>query len=326
MASPDSGLCHPGHAPDDWQLVPGVSFGPKRDYLYAGDRLALQLDWTVEGPVRRYIAVDHLNSTRVVVTDDDGVVTAEAVDYLPFGGFLTGDPVPDTTHLFTGHERDTAQLASNLDYMHARYFSPNLGRFLSVDPVADVKRAIARPQMWNKYTYALNNPVSNVDRDGRETGSVTNSAEWGLQPGGPLPLKQEAAMWAAVALVGAASYAAVGGGAALLPFATSAALSPQGQRLAQAGLELANPNPGALPSQAITANPKIYAQLEKQLQRDGAGSILKALRSSQAILKQRQEKLPALENKSAVEKTIRNVQRQIETLKQFIRDHELEGH
>lgn len=97
-------------------LDPCDSFGPKHDYLYAGDRLALQLDWTPEGPVRRYIAVDHLNSTRAIM-DDNGNV--ELVDYYPFGGFLTGDPMPDTTHLSTGHERDTAELASNLDYMHA---------------------------------------------------------------------------------------------------------------------------------------------------------------------------------------------------------------
>lgn len=55
----------------DWLLIPGVSFGPKRDYLYAGDRLALQLEWSEgDSPVRRYFAVDHLNSTRVVITDD----------------------------------------------------------------------------------------------------------------------------------------------------------------------------------------------------------------------------------------------------------------
>lgn len=132
------------------------------------------------------------------------------------------------------------------EIMHARYFSPNLGRFLSPDPVTDAKKAILRPQMWNKYAYALNNPIANVDRNGRETGSVTNSAEWGLHPGGPLPLTQEAAMWAAVTLVGAVSYAAVGGGAALLPFATSAALSPQGHQAMQAVGEALNPNPGTL--------------------------------------------------------------------------------
>jgi hypothetical protein len=124
-------------------LDPGAElFGPKRDYLYAGDRLALQLDWTVEGPVRRYIAVDHLNSTRAII-DDSGNV--ELVDYYPFGGLLTGDPMPDTTHLFTGHESDTAELASNLDYMHARYFSSNLGRFLFVTRVCRRRRPHSVP-------------------------------------------------------------------------------------------------------------------------------------------------------------------------------------
>lgn len=104
--------------PTDWLLTPGESFGPKRDYLYAGDRLALQLDWGEgESPVRQYIAVDHLKSTRAIV-DDNG--NLGEVDYLPFGGFLTGGPQPSTTHLFTGHERDTAELASNLDYMHSQ--------------------------------------------------------------------------------------------------------------------------------------------------------------------------------------------------------------
>jgi hypothetical protein len=86
--------------------------------LYASDRLALQLDWSEGGsPVPEYIAVDHLNSTRAIV-DDNGDL--EEVDYLPFGGFRTGGPQPDTTHLFTGHERDTADLASNFDYMHSQ--------------------------------------------------------------------------------------------------------------------------------------------------------------------------------------------------------------
>lgn len=33
-----------GRLLSDWLLTPGVSFRPKRDYLYADDRLALQLD------------------------------------------------------------------------------------------------------------------------------------------------------------------------------------------------------------------------------------------------------------------------------------------
>jgi hypothetical protein len=31
----------------------------------------LQLDWSEDRPARRYVAVDHLNSTQVVVTDGE---------------------------------------------------------------------------------------------------------------------------------------------------------------------------------------------------------------------------------------------------------------
>lgn len=74
-----------------------------------------------------------------------------------------------TTLKFTGHERDF--VARNdpgdtryLDYMHARFYNMNMGRFLSVDPVAGV---LASPQSWNLYLYARNNPVNMTDPDGR---------------------------------------------------------------------------------------------------------------------------------------------------------------
>jgi uncharacterized protein RhaS with RHS repeats len=54
--------------------------------------------------------------------------------------------------------------------MHARYYNPQWGRFLSVDPVLDVKGAIRKPQAWNRYSYVMNNPVRYTDPDGRECG------------------------------------------------------------------------------------------------------------------------------------------------------------
>ncbi len=50
--------------------------------------------------------------------------------------------------------------------MHARFGSPVTGRFLSVDPV--LGRA-AQPQSWNRYSYALNNPVNYTDPTGEVT-------------------------------------------------------------------------------------------------------------------------------------------------------------
>jgi len=50
---------------------------------------------------------------------------------------------------------------------HARYYSAGLGRFLSVDPVFDVKQASKNPQGWNRYAYVLNNPVRFTDPTGQ---------------------------------------------------------------------------------------------------------------------------------------------------------------
>jgi hypothetical protein len=42
-----------------------------------------------------------------------------------------------------------------------------LGRFLSVDPVLDVKKALRAPQMWNRYSYVTNNPILYNDPTGK---------------------------------------------------------------------------------------------------------------------------------------------------------------
>jgi hypothetical protein len=44
--------------------------------------------------------------------------------------------------------------------MHARFYNPNWGRFLSVDPAGGAPRL---PQTWNRYTYVHNNPVNFID-------------------------------------------------------------------------------------------------------------------------------------------------------------------
>jgi RHS repeat-associated protein len=73
--------------------------------------------------------------------------------------------VYDVAHKFTAKERDPE---SNLDNFGARYFSSQMGRFMSADPSGVAFSNPANPQSWNLYSYVQNNPLSAVDPDGRQ--------------------------------------------------------------------------------------------------------------------------------------------------------------
>ena len=68
---------------------------------------------------------------------------------------------------FTGKERDTE---SGLDYFGARYYSSNMGRWMSPDwadkPEAVPYSSLDNPQSLNLYGYVGNNPLSRADADG----------------------------------------------------------------------------------------------------------------------------------------------------------------
>jgi len=68
-------------------------------------------------------------------------------------------------HKFTGKERDTE---SGLDYFGARYYGSSLGRFMTFDPGTIKVMHLLDPQLWNKYAYVRNNPLTYVDPDGKE--------------------------------------------------------------------------------------------------------------------------------------------------------------
>jgi RHS repeat-associated protein len=133
---------------------------------------------------RRHYHLDHLGTPRLVTADNGQRISAH--DYFPFGdeatavwqevaaGFDREDPLK-----FTGHERDYAggmggEDGHAIDDMHARYESPTLGRFVSVDPILG---NLLNPQRWNRYAYVLNNPVNRVDPQGLDD----------CPPGQPVP-------------------------------------------------------------------------------------------------------------------------------------------
>lgn len=96
-------------------------------------------------------------------------------DYLPFGEEI-GDGVGGRTaaqgyggdnvrRKFTGYERDRE---ISLGYAQARYYSYGHGRFASVNPL-QASASAADPQSFNRYSYALNNPVRFTDPTGMLT-------------------------------------------------------------------------------------------------------------------------------------------------------------
>ena len=84
----------------------------------------------------------------------------ERTEYEPFGLVVNG-PAKDGPG-FTGHVLDAA---TGMNYMQQRYYDPQIGRFLSVDPVTAYGNPVGA---FNRYWYANNNPYKFTDPDGRK--------------------------------------------------------------------------------------------------------------------------------------------------------------
>ncbi len=108
-----------------------------------------------------YIHTDALGSV-VAETDANGTVV-KRYDYEPYGAVVGGE-VTDGPG-YTGHVSDSA---TGLSYMQQRYMDPQLGVFLSVDPVTAYQKPV---EQFNRYRYANGNPYTYVDSDG-EAGKV----------------------------------------------------------------------------------------------------------------------------------------------------------
>jgi RHS repeat-associated protein len=108
--------------------------------------------------------VDGIGSVRAV-TDSNGTVVTRH-DYYPFGEEY-GGAQPGDARRFTGQERDGE---TGLDEFGARYYRSGMGRFTGVDPV--MSGAFTHPQLWNRYAYALNNPLRMIDPNGMNAEEV----------------------------------------------------------------------------------------------------------------------------------------------------------
>jgi RHS repeat-associated protein len=135
-----------------------------------------------------YLTSDNLGTPRII-TDAGGNVRTRH-DYFPFGeeigagvgGRTAGQgysQIDNVRQHFSGKERD---METGLDYFNTRYYSSMQGRFTSVDAydinlerqsIDNKKKAeaifseyITEPRQWNRYTYAINNPLKYLDPTG----------------------------------------------------------------------------------------------------------------------------------------------------------------
>ena len=124
------------------------------EYIYAGGRLLATRSSTCVS----WTHVDALGSP-VAVTDRTGSVV-ERGRIEPYGDELGGQ-VKDGPG-YTGHVSDSA---TGLVYMQQRYMDPQLGMFLSVDPMTAYQKPV---DQFNRYRYANGNPYRFTDPDGRQ--------------------------------------------------------------------------------------------------------------------------------------------------------------
>ena len=108
-----------------------------------------------------YYLKDHQGNIRVVANQDGTV--EEVNHYYPFGGVFTdGQDTSVQPYKYNGKELETANGLNWYDY-GARMYDPALGRFTTMDPLAEEYYSVS------PYTYCLNNPVKYVDPTGCDT-------------------------------------------------------------------------------------------------------------------------------------------------------------
>jgi len=130
--------------------------------------------------------VAHAGTVTYVYTDPQGTPLAEAdaagnitatFDYAPYGSQALGSAPSGPG--YTGHVNDPD---TGLVYMQARYYDPQVGRFISTDPIGP---AAGNPFNFNRFAYANNSPAVNIDPDGRCTGSLFSGCPDGRAVAGP---------------------------------------------------------------------------------------------------------------------------------------------
>jgi RHS repeat-associated protein len=157
---------------DPTPSIPRLLMDSTNAYIYAGANTPTE-QVTLATGTTHYLVADQLGSVRGIV-DSSGSLTASTA-YDAWGNPETTSGLTAYTPLgFTGSYTDT----TGLTYLIHRYYDPQTGQFLTVDPLVD--------ETENAYAYASGDPVMGVDLNGLVPGrgclSMKPSDRLGCRP------------------------------------------------------------------------------------------------------------------------------------------------
>ena len=147
----------------------------KATYFMGASGPAYRRDDANGGTVRWYL-YDGLGSVLGEV-DPNGNITARR-KYDVYGATRTGSDAGTSKHKFVGRLGHPSEDETSLIYMQARYYDPQIGRFVSEDPKGDGS---------NWFVYSASNPVNFSDATGK---SITND-DWFNLLGNVLSIRTE---------------------------------------------------------------------------------------------------------------------------------------
>ena len=139
---------------------------------YAQRDITTDGDGVWNGWVYKYTLKDHLGNTRVTYSDKnkDGIVTTGDIEqvnqYYSFGLNMEGpwNGVDGAFKYGYNSKEWNDDFGIGLNDYGARFYDAAVARWWSVDPESES----GGQSSWNPYHYVMDNPVKNIDPDGRE--------------------------------------------------------------------------------------------------------------------------------------------------------------